>query len=115
MRLVTAVLCLVAVLVGVVGGLTAGYALWSQEAIDVATLNGELEKTRSWLLDEIAWSDERCDRLRAALTKAETELAQARRQLVRSREILEQTLGSVKRERLQAHETSEAPRHIPTR
>jgi hypothetical protein len=114
MRLVTAVVCLVAVLVGVVGGLTAGYALWSQEAIDVATLNGELEKTRSWLLDEIAWSDERCDRLRAALTKAETELAQARRQLVRSRE-QEQTLGSAKRERLQAHETSEAPRRIPTR
>ena len=89
MRLVTAALCIVGLLIGVVGGLTGGYTLWGQEAMAVAALRGELEKTRTWLLDEITLSDERCENLQASLTKAQTELVQARRDLARSRAILE--------------------------
>jgi len=116
MQLVKVAVCsLVGILVGVVTGLTLGYALWGQDANHVAILNGELEKTKSWLLDEISWSDERYDQVSAALTKTQTDLAQARGELARTRAMVEQTLGSVKPDRLQAHELNEAARHTPTR
>ena len=89
MRLVTAALCILGVLIGVVGGLTGGYTLWGQEAMEVAALRGELERTRSWLLDEITLSDERCENLQTALTRAQADLVQARRDLARSRAALE--------------------------
>lgn len=89
MRLVTVALCILGMLIGVVGGLTGGYTLWGQEAMEVAALRGELEKTRTWLLDEITLSDERCENLQAALTRAQAELVQSRRDLARSRAILE--------------------------
>jgi multidrug resistance efflux pump len=110
-----AVSSLVGILVGVVTGLILGYALWGQDATHVANLNGELEKTKSWLLDEISWSDERYDQVSAALTKAQTDLAQARGELARTRAIVEQSRGSVKPDRLQAHELNEASRHTSTR
>src|SRR5688572_26255286 len=90
-----AVLSLVGILVGMVTGLTVGYALWGQDAAHVAMLSGELEKTKSWLLDEISWSDERYDQVSAALAKAQTDLAQTRGELGRARAIVEQTLSGV--------------------
>jgi len=111
MRLVMAVLCVAGVLIGVAGG----YTLWGREAVDVAALSSELEKTRSWLLDEIAWSDERCNDLQAALAKAQAELAQARRELARNRAIVEQTVGDVKPDRPDARDASETTRHTSTR
>lgn len=110
-----AVSSLVGILVGVVTGLTLGYALWGQDATHVANLNGELEKTKSWLLDEISWSDERYDQVSAALTKAQTDLTQARGELARTRAMVEQTLGNVKSDRLKAQELNEAARHTSTR
>lgn len=115
MRLVTAVLCVLSVLLGIIGGLTGGYSLWGQEAMDVAALSSELEKTKAWLLDEIAWSDERCDNLEAALTKAQAELAQARRELARTRAVAEHTSDDVKRDATPPREASEPTRQPPTR
>jgi hypothetical protein len=106
---------LAGLLVGVVTVLILGHALWGQDATHLANLNGELEKTKSWLLDEISWSDERYDQVSAALTKAQTDLAQARGELARTRAIVEQTPGNVKPDRLQAHEPNEAARPTSTR
>jgi hypothetical protein len=106
---------LAGLLVGVVTVLILGHALWGQDATHLANLNGELEKTKSWLLDEISWSDERYDQVSAALTKAQTDLAQARGELARTRAIVEQTPGNVKPDRLQAHEPNEASRPTSTR
>jgi multidrug resistance efflux pump len=106
---------LAGILVGVVAGLILGHALWGQDVARVADLNGELEKTKSWLLDEISWSDERYDQVSAALTKAQTDLAQARAELARTRGTVEQTPGNVKPDRLQAHEPNEAARPTSTR
>jgi hypothetical protein len=110
-----AVFSLVGILVGVVTGLILGYALWGHDATQVANINGELEKTKSWLLDEISWSDERYDQVSAALTKAQTDLAQSRGELARTRAIVEQTLGNVKPDRIQTHELNEAARRTSTR
>jgi hypothetical protein len=86
MRLVMmAVGSLVILVIGLVTGLTLGYALWGQDASLVATLSEELEKTKEWLLDEISWSDERQQAVSAALTKTQTDLAQVRRELARAR------------------------------
>jgi hypothetical protein len=108
MRLVTAALCILGVLIGVVGGLTGGYTLWGQEAMEVTALRGELEKTRSWLLDEITLSDERCENLQAALTRSQADLVQARRDLARSRALLE--ASGIARPDLHASDTSERSR-----
>jgi len=108
MRLLTAALCVVGVLIGVVGGLTGGYTLWGQEAMEVAALRGELEKTRGWLLDEITLSDERCESLQASLTKAQADLVQARRDLARSRAILE--ASGIARPDLHASDASDGAR-----
>jgi hypothetical protein len=103
---------IVGVLVGVLVGLTVGYALWGQEATYAESLSGELEKTRAWLFDEIRWSDERHDQISAALTKAQTDLAQVRGELARTRAAVEQAMGNGKSDRLRA---SEAARQRSTR
>jgi hypothetical protein len=108
MRLVTAALCIMGVLIGIVGGLTGGYTLWGQEATEVPALRGELEKTRSWLLDEISLSDERCENLQAGLTKAQADLVQTRRDLARSRAILD--ASGIARPDLHASDAGEGTR-----
>jgi hypothetical protein len=110
-----AVFSLVGISVGIATGLTVGYALWGQDAAHVAILSGELEKTKSWLLDEISWSDERYDQVSAALKKAQTDLAQTRGELGRARAMVEQTLGGVKPDGLQAHELNQTARRTSTR
>jgi hypothetical protein len=110
-----AVFSLVGTIVGVVTGLILGYALWGHDATHVANLNGELEQTKSWLLDEINWSDERYEEVSAALTKAQADLVRARGELARTRAVVDQTLGNVKPDRIQAHEPNEAARHTSTR
>ena len=77
------IVVLVALLIGSVTGLTFGYVLWAQDVTQLGTLSHELDKTRTWLLDEINWSDERCDQVSAALSKAQADLAQARREVLR--------------------------------
>jgi hypothetical protein len=75
-------------LAGILTGLALGYVLWGQQAAALTTalaaVNRELATTKSWLLDEIEWSDERQERVSAALTKALTDLAHLRAQLART-------------------------------
>ena len=116
MNLIKAAVCsLVGILVGVVTGVFLGYVLWGMDATHVAYLNGELEKTKSWLLDEISWSDERYEQVSAALTRAQTDLAQARGELTRTRARVEQIRGDVKPDRLQTQELNEATHQTLTR
>jgi hypothetical protein len=95
-------------LLGTLTGLIFGYSLWGQGEAQTASLNHELEKTRSWLLDEINWSDERCEQVATALTKAQTDLTQVRRELERTRGLVPVTARNAESERARARELSEA-------
>jgi hypothetical protein len=110
MRLVMmAIGSLVILVIGLVTGLTLGYALWGQDASLVATLSEELEKTKGWLLDEISWSDERQQAVSAALTKTQTDLAQVRRELARARANADPSASIGKPDRVQAQDAPSRP------
>ena len=68
--------------VGILTGLALGYVVWGRQtdalAAALAERSAELATMKSWLLDEIEWSDERQERVNATLAKALAELAQAR-------------------------------------
>ena len=88
--------------VGILTGLALGYVLWGRQTdtltAALAERSAEVATMKSWLLDEIEWSDERQERVNAALTKALAELAQARARLDGTK-----------------HQVTSPPRALPTR
>jgi hypothetical protein len=104
---------LVILVIGLVTGLTLGYALWGQDASLVAALSEELEKTKGWLLDEISWSDERQQAVSAALTKTQTDLAQVRRELARARANADPSASVAKSGRVHAQDDASRPSSMP--